>query len=305
VSDPVIFAGVILSTPEISIPITADIPAINIGIATTEAVIPVVITSDIKIGIVQDEIALNVLVGDPVIFTGILVESPEISIPIMADSNISITIAPTEAVIPAVITSNISINIGSEEIIIPIDASGPNISTFSMAGTLVRYLLTITGAADSLSDLSLPMSSFQARRKSGEATYLSVVVPTLDYASEIAARSNGTIKVEQAYALGGEYVQRELILEAEIDNIKTYEGGKNQSVVLEGYKTTTYTTKLMTLTTATYRALSGGKLRYRVAETNVFLNPGDTVTIGDDTFIIGTMAYSISPTEQQIELEEA
>lgn len=70
-------------------------------------------------------------------------------------------------------------------------------SVFTTDGALIRYYLTVTGAADGLDDIEIPMSSFQARRRSGEPTYLSVVIPGLDHAEAIAARSNGTIRVDQ------------------------------------------------------------------------------------------------------------
>ncbi len=42
---------------------------------------------------------------------------------------------------------------------------------------VVRYYCTLTGAPDGLSDLTIPISSFQATKRTGESTYLSVVVP--------------------------------------------------------------------------------------------------------------------------------
>ena len=276
-------------------------------ISHPETTIETSVLSDLQINISVPELSIPIVVTNPSLFVGVPLVIPEVTIPITVGiPDVNIIIVQPEITIPIVVANPIpNLILVSIEAILNISIAEPAVTTFSMAGTVIRYLLTITGSADSLADVELPMSSFQARRKSGEATYLSVVVPTIDYAAEIAARSNGTIKVEQAYTLDGEYVQRELILEAEIDNIRTYQGGRNQSVVLEGYKTTTYVAKSMTLTTSTYKALSGGKLRYRVAKPNVFLNPGDTVTIDSDTFIIGTMSYAISPTMQQIELEEA
>lgn len=283
------------------------IPGESVDVVSPELIIPIEIDSKINIQISVPEIEIPVTVGIPIIFVGVPIVSPEVIIPIIIDVPIiNIIVVPPELIIPIEIDIPIvNITIIPPETTIGVNISVPTISTFSMSGSAIRYFLTVTGSADSTTDIELPMSSFQARRKSGEATYLSVVIPTLDYSAQITARSNGTIKVEQGYSIDGEVVQRELILEAEIDNIKLYEGGRNQSIVLDGYKTTTYTAKAVTLSTATYKALSDGKIRYRVAEPNIFLNPGDTVTIGLDVFEIGVMSYVISPEFQQIELKEA
>lgn len=257
--------------------------------------------------VVVPETIIEIETSIPSIVIGLPIVVPETVIEVSSDNPAICNIIPAPETIIEVVSNNpaICIMIPVPETIVDIGVSTPDITFFSMGNLKARYLLTITGSADSTTDIELPMSSFQSRRKSGEETYLSVVIPTLDYATEISDRANGTIKVDQAYELDGELVQRETILEVEIDNIKIYQGGRNQSVVLDGYKTTTYIPKAITLSASTYRAVTGGKIRYRLAEPNIFLNPGDTVTIGLDTFIIGVMSYTISKELQQIELEEA
>lgn len=189
------------------------------------------------------------------------------------------------------------------EISFGIDVAGT--AMFSTAAAIIRYYLTITGAPDGLSDIEIPMSSFQARRRSGDPTYLSVVIPSADFAAAIAARPNGSIRIDQGYVQGGSILQREPIMEAPISDAAVYQGGRQSSIVLTGYGTTTFTPKAVTLTNAVYRSVTGGKIHYRLARPYIFLNPGDTVTIEDDTFVIGTMSYAISPAQQQIELQEA
>jgi len=182
---------------------------------------------------------------------------------------------------------------------------GLNIESVDTGSEIIRYLCILTGAADGTTDLTLPLASFQARRRSNDPTYLSVVIPTVDYADEIAARPNGTLKIQQAYERNGEILQTETIMEAPLDSVNPYEGGENQSTVLIGYGTSTFVAKSITLTGVTYRATVGGKYRYRLARPYIFLNPGDTVTFSDDgvTFVIDTMAYFINPTASIIELE--
>lgn len=177
-------------------------------------------------------------------------------------------------------------------------------SSFETGSAIIRYFCILTGAANGTTDLVLPMSSFQARRRSGDPTYLRVVIPTVDYADEIAARANGTLKIQQAYEQNGVIKQTETIMETDLEEVNPDEGGTNQSTTLVGYSTTTYSSKSITLSGTTYRSTRGGKYNYRPAKPYIFLNPGDTVTFADDgvTFVIDTMSYFINPTTSTIEL---
>lgn len=182
-----------------------------------------------------------------------------------------------------------------------------DVSSFETGSAIIRYFCILTGAADGTIDIVLPMSSFQARRRSGDPTFLSVVIPTLDYADEIAARPNGTLKIEQAYEQNGVIKQTETIMETDLEDVNPDEGGTNQSTTLIGYSTSTYSPKSITLSGVTYRSTRGGKYNYRLARPYIFLNPGDTVTFADDgvTFVIDTMSYFINPATSTIELASA
>jgi hypothetical protein len=182
---------------------------------------------------------------------------------------------------------------------------GLNIESVDTGSEIIRYFCILTGTADGTTDLTLPMKSFQARRRSGDPTYLSVVIPTVDYASEIAARPNGTLKIQQAYERNGEILQTETIIEAHLDSVNPDEGGTNQSTTLIGYGTSTFYAKSVTLSGVTYRSTRAGKYHYRLARPHIFLNPGDTVTILDDgvEFTIATMSYFIDAMTSTIELE--
>lgn len=181
---------------------------------------------------------------------------------------------------------------------------GLNIESVDTGSEIIRYLCTLTGAADGTTDLTLPMSSFQARRRSGGPTYLSVVIPTVDFADEIATQPNNTLKIQQTYKHNGEILQTETIMETSLEGVNPDEGGTNKSTTLIGYGTSTFYPKAVTLTGVTYRATRGGKYHYRLARPYIFLNPGDTVTFTDDgvSFVIDTMIYFINPTTSIIEL---
>jgi len=194
------------------------------------------------------------------------------------------------------------VSLQSLETGIAVDFGGA--SSFETGSAIIRYFCLLTGAADGTTDLTLPMASFQARRRSGDPTYLSVVIPTVDYADEITARPNGTLKIQHAYEQNGVIKQTETIMETSLDEVNPDEGGTNQSTTLVGYSTSTYSAKAVTLSGVTYRSTRAGKYHYRLAKPYIFLNPGDTVTILDDgvVFEVDTMSYFINQTTSTIEL---
>ena len=176
---------------------------------------------------------------------------------------------------------------------------------FSLDHAKILFFLVIEGVFDGLGDVTIPISSFQARRRSGDPTYLSVVIPTVDYADDISDRSNGDMVIYQAYEIDGEIKQREEILRTDIEDIRLDEGSSSQSVTLTGYKQKIFSPKTVSLSGLTYKSTIGGKRHYRLATPYIFLNPGDTVEINDETIDIGVMSYSVSATAQQFEIEEA
>lgn len=179
-------------------------------------------------------------------------------------------------------------------------------TVFEAAKTKFAYLFTLTGAVDGEDDVIIPMSSFQCRRRSGVPTYLSVTIPTIDYADQITARPNGTMRVDIVYLDStGAVVSTAEIVSADLDNVDLSEGTSSASVVLTGYKTETYETKSVTITDSIYRRVNDGKYRHRLARPQTDLNPGDTVTISGDTFVVYEMSYSISPKSQTMEIAEA
>lgn len=158
-----------------------------------------------------------------------------------------------------------------------------------------RFDCIITGSADNLDDITIPISSFQSRRRQSEPTYLSINIPTLDYIESITARANGNIEI---------YTRGEKIIESDISSVRYDHGSKNQTVTLTGYKTTTFTAKTVNLTgyPVEYKTNTAGVIRYRLKKASTILNPGDTVIIDDDTFTVGLISYFVNTTNQQIEI---
>lgn len=165
------------------------------------------------------------------------------------------------------------------------------------------FIVTLTGQADGVEDLELMASSVNARKRNNAKTYVQVVA---DYSQNaaIVARQNGQIVVETAYIVAGEISLREEIIRADFDIPNTSEGGRNKSITLIGYRDANYGGNAVTLEKSTYRNYSNGLLRHRFASVDPYLNPGDVLTVGDDTYTVGQVSYSISAVQQNMEVSE-
>lgn len=174
------------------------------------------------------------------------------------------------------------------------------------------YSCVLTGAADGLSDLTLPMSSFQAWMRDGAPSYLSVVVPSsVTYAADIAARSNGEIVISKGYKFTDDTEQMEEIIRSNYDSIRVDRGARSDSLTMTGYKTTSSSApKERTLDGVSYYGLQAdGKRRVR-ADFDLFLRVGDTAIYGDgatDYFVVGTISYFVGaePVQMIMEVGEA
>lgn len=298
-----VFAGVAIETPEISI--TGAVESdVQIQIATTEIGLAGSAESAMQIQIETPEINLTSEISSGV-YDGIIISTPEIALTGSGSSAVFVSIGSPEILLTASAESTVLLLLPTPEIFLTSGGSCAGIYEFQTGDAIIRYFLTITGAEDGTTDIDIPLESFQARRRSGNPTYLQVVVPSVDFIDYLTDRPNGTMRISQGYELNGEVLQREIIIETDIESANTYQGGQNNSIVLIGYTTSTFSGKAITLDQATYRSSVNGKIHYRLAEPNIFLNPGDSVTIGTDTFTVGVMSYAISATLQQIEIEEA
>ena len=170
------------------------------------------------------------------------------------------------------------------------------------------YTFTLSGAEDGYSDLEIPISSFQGRMKSGESSYLSAVIPTLDYLDEINLRPNGEIFVTLNYEINGVVTHSEEIARANFNQLRWDKGGLNESITISGYKITTHTPKGVELPVenVTYQGLlANGKSTFRFATPDLNIRPSDSAKIGDDTIVVGLISYSVSTAFQTMQLTEA
>jgi len=173
----------------------------------------------------------------PDYYNGVLIDLPAANLTCGAEItgyDHEISLAPAEIVMQGIsgITetieiepANLTFGAYSQILMLPLlpsaditfGASFDSYSQFTKTFADVYYILTLTGDADGEDDIEMPMSSFQTRMRNSEPTFLMVVLPGVEYADEITARSNGTLKIDMAYKQDGEYLQRETIVQANPD----------------------------------------------------------------------------------------
>jgi len=169
----------------------------------------------------------------------------------------------------------------------------------------VTYQFTLTGAPDGVDDVIIPISSIQGRSRDGAPTYLSAVVPTMDYAAQISARPNGQMILSRGYRLVDLATTWREIIRANLDSIRIDQGARSASVTLTGYATiTNQDPKTVTISGASYRNIGAdGKRRYR-CPVDMWLRPGDTAVVNGESITVATISYTISPRTENMEIVE-
>lgn len=229
--------------------------------------------------------------------TGVFAETPEFNSRISLEMGVSIYLDLPDFEQ----TSELELFTISEFIAVP-DFNISNellldqIRLFTIENSQLFYYLVVTGGA-LFEDIELPFTSIQARRRNGEPTYLSVVIPSFDYAGEINDREANKIQIFMGYKIDSETSIRQLIIETNIDQINIYKGAKSQSIVLIGYETIDYIQKELVLEKPTYSSIVGGKKSFRFAVPKIDLHPGDIAHIGTDSIEVETISMYIKNTK--------
>lgn len=176
----------------------------------------------------------------------------------------------------------------------------------------VIYTCTLTGDGESpaVSDLTLPMSSFQGRMRDGDPSYISAVIPNcMIYADDILARQNGDIVIKKGYRFQDGSTQLEEIARVDFESVRIDQGSKSASATISGHKTISSTSvKTVTVEGVSYYCLQAdGKRRVR-ALLDLFLRIGDTCIYGSgvgDYMTVGYITYTVSVNKTSMEVTEA
>ena len=272
------------------------------------AIEPLVVQANLQSN-VQVELALPAFTSQSELSVGEVFWGHFIALPsdFIADGSLQSNTQIEIVTVPLISTSALLSNIGIEISAGVLNNTGAILGTpvypIILTGSKRIYLFTLTGAADGVEDIVIPIKSFQSRLKSGDPTYLSVVIPGIDYASAINLRLNGDLVVRMGYLSNSEIILSEIISIVDFENIIIYDGTTNKTITLDGHRTETFTPKEINLTGSSYKNLTAGKLRYRCTP-NLYVRPGDTVNIDDDSFTIENITYSVSPELETFEVSE-
>lgn len=186
-----------------------------------------------------------------------------------------------------------------------------SISAQAEATATPIYICVLTGAADGLEDLEIPISSFQAKMRDGDPSYISAYIPNIAaWADEINARENGDILIRKGYKFADGTRQLETIAWVDFENLRYDKGANSQTGVIMGHRTESASetgTKTVTLSGVSYKSLQeNGLMRIRCS-VNLFLRPGDTVIYDDEgsTIVAGYINYIVNTDYAWMEVTEA
>lgn len=185
------------------------------------------------------------------------------------------------------------------------------------------HICVLTGGHVSLPDIELPISSWQARLRNGDPTYVSAIIPNaLTYADAIIARTGGQLRIYKGYRYldlqGGRFLA--LVAETTLNSIRHDTGPRSSSITVVGYATiTNIAPKTIVYDALTYRSLQAdGRRRWRTGlklnisvetmagDTWGFIaHPGDTVIHNGESMVVGFISLAVSDTMELVELVEA
>ena len=184
-------------------------------------------------------------------------------------------------------------------------AVGFNLSAWLRANrkkVIRRYVCILTGADDGQADLTIPIRSFQARMKQSFPTFLSVVIPGLDYTAAINLRTNGDLVLYGVYYVNGVAELTERIVAVDLDAIRIDPGSKNSSITLSGHRTETFPAQITTLEGVNYRSVEEGTYRIRCLP-DMYARPGNTAKYGLDEFEIETISFFVAEKQEIMEVQ--
>lgn len=155
----------------------------------------------------------------------------------------------------------------------------------------------------------IPIANFSMQLRSGEPSYLQASIPNAwawaETVAAYAAHADSEMVINAGYRWSDDSYTTQEIARVTLRNVRYDYGARSASVSLDGTDTRTNATPAShVLTGASYlNQDSDGRLRYRVLP-NFAVRPGDTVTVGNDTFVVGELSYQASPSSASMEVAE-
>lgn len=163
------------------------------------------------------------------------------------------------------------------------------------------YRAKLTGSNNALSDIEMPISSFNARLRSGRESFLSIVVPNGgSFISAIEARPDGELVIEEH----SEGISTELA-RVNFQKLRIDKGSRSgTSLSISGYKQTTNGSPAgWLISDYSYFSRSDNKSRVRV-QSRASVKPADYITAEGLTFIADTVTLVGSVNRVSMEISE-
>lgn len=169
------------------------------------------------------------------------------------------------------------------------------------------YKCILTGAADSESDLELPMSALQYRLYLSGGAYLSVVVPNaIAYMDAVASRPNGCLVVYKGYRYVDGSEQIAEMARSNLGSIRADIGGRSSSLTLTGSGDVDFvfdpSVDKAIADVITYVLQADGKRKLRV-EPIFGMYPGDIVQYDGISYLVEALSVSVGRYQNQMELK--
>jgi hypothetical protein len=215
--------------------------------------------------------------------------------------NLCIDLYPTELTALVDLTGRLAIDyrIATNELVANGAIATAGIAHFRDNDGPITYECILSGSGG---DLLIPMSSFQGRFRSGDPSYLSVVTPGLDLATDINARSTGDLTVYIIKTMGANVI-KEAICTVDLEDIVIDEGATSKSITLTGHRTHTQAAKTVTIADVIYANTKNGLSRYR-CKPDLYLRPGDTVAVDGNMIAADLISWSVGVGSETMEVSE-
>lgn len=170
--------------------------------------------------------------------------------------------------------------------------------------TQVYYALVLTGAANGVSDVRLPMSSWQATNQRDRAVYLRAVVPAAtDHLDEIDARSNGELVVYRGARYEDGTTDELEMLRVPLEQATVDRGPRRETASLSGYGAPSPSRSPGTQRTlAGVRTLSTGNGTRSRSDVDWLLRPGNTAVAEGELYEVDYINYYCTPTDEYMDV---